>query len=483
VDAVSDVTFAGFAERIDAVAAAEHLPGGIVALVEHGTVRWHHAFGETRIGTGQRPDPDSVFRIASMTKSFTAAAILLLRDRALLRLDDPIATYLPWTVTIGAPPDGPPIAIRDLLTMNGGLPTDDPWGDRHESLALDDFDTLTADGFRFAREPRTGFEYSNLGYALLGRIVDVVAGVPYRDVVERELLAPLGLSSTRFASTAIDDARRAHGYALVDGSLVAEPLVAPGAFSPMGGLHSSVRDLARWIDGFARPGATPSHPLRAATRREQQEGRSFASTTIVAPNGDLPSRTITSLYAYGLVDDRDSRFGRIVHHSGGYPGFGSHMRWHPASGLGIVALANRTYAPMRDLASTLFDDALAALAPAPDVAPTLWPATRAALDIAERLLREWDDTLADASFAPNVDLDVPRAVRRAEAARLGADLGAFSRLTESLSSTSPAQAEWVVAGPSVRVRIGVLLSPDREPRLQSLVYRREPDPPADTQRA
>ena len=212
-EAVADV-WQSAAGRIESLAARHSLPGVVFALVAGRRLAGVHAFGETRLGNGRRPTQDSVFRIASMTKSFTAAAILLLRDRGALSLDEPIVTYLPWARTIGAPDGSAPIAVRDLLTMNGGFPTDDPWGDRQENRSLSSFDALVAGGLSFTREPRTGFEYSNLGYALLGRIVTRVSGVDYPEFVRRELLDPLEMRSTVFDSGEVDEDRRAQGYAL-----------------------------------------------------------------------------------------------------------------------------------------------------------------------------------------------------------------------------------------------------------------------------
>ena len=110
------------------------------------------------------PDADTVFRIASMTKCFTAATILLLRDEGRLRLDDPVRRHVP-ELAGWAPPtaDRGPITIRQLLTMSAGLPTDDPWGDRQQGLPLDRFARLLAAGPTFAWPPGIMFEYSNLG--------------------------------------------------------------------------------------------------------------------------------------------------------------------------------------------------------------------------------------------------------------------------------------------------------------------------------
>ena len=161
VAAIADEVFAGAPELAS-------VPGVAFGIVHDGVLVHSGGYGVATVG-GPAPRADTVFRIASMTKSFTAAAVLLLRDEGRLRLDDPVADHLP--VARALDHDGmAPVTIRDLLTMGGGLATDDPWGDRQESLPLDQFDALVAGGFSVCWPPRTTFEYSNTGYALLGRV-------------------------------------------------------------------------------------------------------------------------------------------------------------------------------------------------------------------------------------------------------------------------------------------------------------------------
>ena len=126
-----------------------------------------------------------------MTKSFTASAVLLLRDEGALSLDEPVGTYVPELAGFrGATADSPLITVRHLLTMSGGLPTDDPWGDRLQGLPLDAFAELLGGGFTFAWPPGTAFEYSNLGYGILGRVLTNVSGQEYRDLIRDRLLHP-----------------------------------------------------------------------------------------------------------------------------------------------------------------------------------------------------------------------------------------------------------------------------------------------------
>ena len=470
--ALADERLAAFRSEIDA-------PGIAYGLVKDGELVHAAGTGEVVLGSGRVPGPDDVFRIASMTKSFTAAAVLLLRDRGALRLDDPLVAHLPWTEGVRPYGGGAVITLRDLLSMNAGLPTDDPWGDRYESLRIEDFDALVAGGVSFVRPPRTGYEYSNLGYALLGRVVTVASGTDYRDFVAREILAPLGLTATRYDAREVPAELLVQGYHPVDSGLVPEPVCVPGAFSAMGGLHSSVRDLARWVAAFQGTWRDEvDHPLSRWSLREMQEQHSHIAAAVAPGAGDVPERVVSASYGFGLVVEDDRRLGRLVSHSGGYPGFGSHMRWHPGSGWGVVVLGNRTYTPAHRVGLGLLAELVEAHRrehPA-DVAATLWPRTRAAMDVVESLVASWDDDLADSWFARNVDLDRPRAERRAAVEGVRSRIGAFTRSTRPWESTSPAHVRWWLDGTEGTAYAEVLLSPDRVPLLQSLTVSTDPVP-------
>src|SRR3954454_23948098 len=186
-------------DRLLGVAADARIPGLAWGVVRDGGLVHSGGTGRARAGEDALPDADSIFRIASMTKSFTAAAVVLLRDEGRLRLDDPAAQLVPAIAGWRNPPAASaPITIRQLLTMPAGLPTDDPWGDRQQALPIDEFDRLLRAGPAFAWPPGTVFDYSNLGYGILGRVITTVAGAEYRDVVRERLLVPLGMTSSGF---------------------------------------------------------------------------------------------------------------------------------------------------------------------------------------------------------------------------------------------------------------------------------------------
>ena len=334
---------------VDAFVAGEPVPGVAYGVILDGELVHTRGIGAADVGSDITPDPDTVFRIASMTKSFTAATVLLLRDEGLLHLDDAAAMHVPELQGQRPSHDGAPaITLRHLLSMSAGFPGDDPWGDRQQDLDPDGFSSFLEGGQSFAFMPGTAFEYSNLGYAILGRVITDVTGQEYRDVVRSRVLEPMGMTSTGFDAAEFPAERLATGYVRRDGAFVEEPVAGYGSFASMGGLFSTVRDLARWVDGFVRayvPRDHHEHPLSRASRLEMQQAHRMIEPELTWTSiAELPTAFVVG-YGFGTFVRSDMELGTVVGHSGGYPGFGSHMRWHPASGVGVVVLGNRTYFP------------------------------------------------------------------------------------------------------------------------------------------
>jgi CubicO group peptidase (beta-lactamase class C family) len=485
---------------VDTFAAEGGQPGLAFGVVRAGELVLAGGRGVRAVeGSWAVPDADTVFRVASMTKSFTAAAILLLRDEGALALDDEAVRYVPALAGVRPPTaDAAPLTIRTLLTMAGGFPTDDPWGDRQQGLSDAEFDALLAGGLSFAWSPGTAFEYSNLGYAILGRVVAAAAGAPYHRVITRRLLEPLGLASTVFEASQVPPERLAVGHVRRGGGWQPVPFDPYGAFAPMGGILSSVRDMARWVgeytDAFPpRDDPEGGHPLRRSSRREQQQPTRPYLLQLAWTGVDRPPALRAASYGFGLVVDSSPRFGTVVGHSGGYPGFGSHMRWHPATGLGVVVLANGTYAPAYVLTERILDALLAGEldgAPRAGVRALVpeggapWPATEVAAADVERLVDAWDDELAARLFAENVDLDEPLAVRRARLEQLQELLGPFEPDPGAeVEHASPAHRSWWLRGPGGRLRLDIRMTPQRPPLVQSLALVPVPEPSTDLRRA
>jgi CubicO group peptidase (beta-lactamase class C family) len=468
-------------------------PGLAYGIVMNGELVHAAGLGERHLG-GPPPDAGTVFRIASMSKSFTASAVLALRDDGGLKLDDPAEEYVPemrgW---LRVTPDSARVSIRHLLTMTAGFPTDDPWGDRQQGLPLEDFARFLARGVSSNWAPGTRFEYSNLGYAILGRVITAVTGQAYPDHIRHRLLHPLGMTRTGFEAEEFEAPGRrdsassglARGYRRTPDGWSEVAFDVAGAFAPMGGVFSCVRDLARWVAGFAAafppggPEAGGAHPVRPATRREMQLPQALTGWDKPAafPGDTAPA---LSAYGFGLFVEDHPGFGRIVSHSGGYPGFGSNMRWHPGSGTGVIALGNSTYAAMMTLATRMLDAVLrqrerpatgygVALAPAAPGGAGPWPETLAAREAVSGLLRSWDDAQAARLFTPNVAQDAPFDERRQVIAAIRERIGDF-RDDEGRRPEfdTPAHCRWWLAGERGVVQAQIQLNPERPPRVQSL---------------
>ena len=470
-------------EVADRFLVGKNIPGVAYGVVVSGELAHSRGIGTLRIGEDAPPDADSVFRIASMTKSFTAATILSLRDEGRLSLDDPIARHVPELVSLRGPTtDSPAITVRHLLTMTSGLATDDPWGDRQQGLDLAAFSELLRGPLTFAWTPGTRFEYSNLGYGILGRLITNVAGAEYREVVRDRLFGPLGMDATAYLEEEVPRERLAHGYLWRDDGYVEEPLGPYGALASMGGMFTSVRDLARWVAFFTdayppRDDPGGAFPLSRASRREMQQALGSCWPNVTLPNPDTNPEVSAGGYGFGLFVEDDLRWGRIVSHSGGYPGFGSNMRWQPASGLGVIVLANHRYAP----ATLLGREIMVSLLGSEAVPARRIHASSALVDARagiERLLAQWDDDLAARLFAMNVALDEPIDRRRDEIARIRQAHGPLRPDPElpEQSQTPLHVAWWLADDHGGRVRVEVRLSPESPALVQTFGLTSVPAP-------
>lgn len=435
-------------------------PGVAWGLVRGGELVAGGGLGTLRVerDTRHTPDVDSVFRIASMTKSFTGAALMTLVAAGRIGLDDHVATHVPelegWR---GPTTDGPPLTVRHLVSMESGLPTDDAWADRHVDLTDEQMDALIAAGAEFAWTPGVRFEYSNLGWGLVGRVIERVADVRPQSLVSSALLEPLGMTATTWAHPASGEV--AEPYRLQDDEWMheADPL-GDGAIAPMGGIWTTVRDLARWVgfftDAFPPRSEPDDGPLPRWARREMQQLRRVDELARLRPSPTGPSRVAVTGYGIGLAVRIDERLGISVGHSGGLPGYGSHMRWLPEHGVGVIALANVTYANMHAACV----EALEVLAGLEDLGPAFAieasPALSRASIEATELLSSWNDADAGAMFADNAVLD-ESFERRAEAATRLASRHGPLEATPSLEPETPLRGSFTLGGGVMRVGIGL----------------------------
>ena len=215
-----------------AYATDKKIPGMVWGVVIDGQVAHLGSFGVRDRASNAPVTPDTAFRIASMTKSVTALAVLKLRDDGRLSLEDPVSRWIPAFARMERPTrDTPPLTIRQLLSHSAGFPEDNPWGDQQLSATDAMLDDWLAKGIPFSTPPGTRYEYSNYAFGLLGRVVTKAAGVPYEQYVRAEILSKLHMDGSTFQFADVPAARRAIGYRLKpDGTYAEEPPLPHGVF-------------------------------------------------------------------------------------------------------------------------------------------------------------------------------------------------------------------------------------------------------------
>lgn len=382
--------------RIDALlarhVAAGTTPGLSAVIVHGGAVVLDKGYGNRSIEPALPVEPTTKFAIGSVTKQFTCACVLRLAEQGLLAIDDPVAKWFP-SLTRAAD-----ITLRDLMQHTSGYPDYYPldFVDRRMRQPIDP-DALLREyaGGALDFEPGTEWSYSNTGYILLGRVVELVTGQPFGAVLQERLLQPLGLDETSY-EPAPDGADLAHGYvAFAMGA--PEPCAheARGWIGAAGGLWSTARDLAKWqwalLDGRVLSPA------------------SWAAMTAPAVLRD--GRETTSGFGLGL---RVQHGRRVFAHSGAVDGYAAYGAIVPSTGSAIVLLANQS-GGLGSLAGRVLDAMFEADAAAPAVAGP--PAAEVASAIFGELQRGEPDR---ARFTADFDEYLGKARVAAAAARLQA---------------------------------------------------------------
>jgi CubicO group peptidase (beta-lactamase class C family) len=323
------------------------LYAGVAAVVHGDELAWSGAYGLADAASGRQASAGDLFRIASITKTVTGTAILQLRDAGTLDLDEPATRWLP-ELTGSASGDGMrAVTIRRLLSHESGLASQPPGTDfLAESPVYEGAAGRTlarAAEICTAIPPSHQPKYSNLGYELLGEIVQRASGVPYPQYVAERILAPLGMTSTAFEPLGPELAAGCvTGYSprVFSDELAPAPSMPP--LWAEGGLWSAAGDLARWLSfqlsAYAgEPGEAAEPPvLAAATLREMHKPRYL---------GDEEWS-----YAIGIswMAVRKEKV-TWIHHSGGLPGFTSLACFDRATRVGAIALLNGS-GPVDDLA-------------------------------------------------------------------------------------------------------------------------------------
>ena len=454
------------------------VPGMIYGVVIDGKLA-HLGMNGVRMTDGQvAVDESTRFRIASMSKAFTALAILSLRDKGKLGLDDLAEKHIPemrgWRYPTS---DSPRLRIRDLLHHVGGFVTDDPWGDRQQPLPAEEFSRMIAGGVPWSRPPETAMEYSNFGYALLGRIVTNVSGMPYDRYIEQTIMRPLGMTSSGYEFRDVPASARAVGYRWEGQQWVEEPTMAHGEFGAMGGVYTTAGDYSRWLSFLlsawpARDGPEIG-PVKRSTVREMAQGLNFADTRkrVGGPPGD--QCIWAQAYAMGFWATRECTLGLVLSHGGGFPGYGSFVALAPERRAAVFVLTNRTYSGPSEAVWTalLAMDRQGMIPPAPRVVAPILESMQTALHAAYKAR---SIAPLNGKLAMNFLMDRSALAWDAELARIHQQLGRCTS-AEPLFATGALSTSFRWNCERGKLDGQILLAPTNPPTIQAWKLNPKPD--------
>lgn len=328
------------------------VPGMGLAVVLGDSIVHDAGFGVADRETGRPVDPETSFYIGSSTKALTATAVVLLAERGEIDLTDPVSRYLP-NLALEPPLDADSVSIESLLTMTHGIEDGGPvilrtayTGDFTAGTLID---LLSEYG---PAESGRAFDYGNLGYNILGLVLDPSDGHGWKEVVRREVLEPLGMAQTTARVSTVDPERLAMPHSIVPGEGFRRvPLAKADAnLHAAGGHFSTPRDLARFVAAHVTDGMLEGERIFPAA----------AIATTHEKHADQ-DREFGPFHRYGWGYGWDlGTFGRdtIVHRFGSFSGYRSHMSFLPAHGIGVVVLVNGDgpASPAADLMATYVYD-------------------------------------------------------------------------------------------------------------------------------
>ncbi len=451
---------------------SRHIPGVSFGIVVDDSLVFTTSYGLTNQEKSIQASSKSAFRIASMSKSFTAMSILKLRDEGKLRLSDPAAHFIPELKEIEyLTTDATPITIENLLTMTAGFPEDNPWGDRQLDAPDAELIEMVKNGISFSNIPSFEYEYSNLGYALLGHIVSKVSGMPYQEYITKNIFIPLGMTHTSWEYSEIPENLLAIGYRWENDQYLLEPMLHDGSYGAMGGIITTIEDFSKYVSFHlsAWPPRNDDEPSNLVKRSTVREMHRQTFPRLMPSSTDINNQPCPLMiaYGYGLRTSRDCNQLYSVAHGGALPGFGSNYVFYPEYGVGIMAFGNLTYTgplPTAEIERLLFSEhgLVARKLPLSNI-------LKKRKDEILNLIFDWDQAESSSIFAENFFLDRSFDYRKNEINALLEQAGEMLEVTEVIPLN---QLRMVI---SMKCKNGIIktlitLNPEPNPLIQQLSF-------------
>lgn len=446
-----------------------HWPGLAYGIVVDGKLVHSGGIGYTDIETKQSADATSDFRIASMTKSLTAMAILKLRDEGKLKLDDPAYLYIPEMKGMKyLTRDATPVTIKNLLTHTAGYPEDNPWGDRQLADKDEQLIALYKKGVSFSHNPGLAYEYSNLGFATLGYIIKKVTGKTYENYITENILKPLGMTHTYWEYTKVPKDKLAYGYRWIDNKWVEQPLLHDGTYGAMGGLITTIEDFSKYmaahLNAWPPRDDAEAGPIKRSSIREMQYPWDISTLNANAKTTTgRPCPNVTA-YCYGLRWEKDCDNRIYVGHTGGLPGFGSQWNIMPEYGIGVVCFANLTYAKAGYLNNVVLDTLLAISGIKARQLPPSAILNQRKNELM-KVIADWNTAKASGIFAMNFFMDYFPDKLKADATAAFEKAGKITNVGDVIPENQM-RGYFIIQGEKTNIRVAFTLTPENPGLIQ-----------------
>lgn len=449
-------------------ALANHLPGYAYGIVLDGELLVSGAGGYANISKKILASTRSMFRVASMSKSFTALAIIKLRDEGKLKLDEPVSLYIPALKGQYLTNDAAEMTIRELLTHSAGFPEDNPWGDRQLADTEEELMSLLKKGISFSNVNGTEYEYSNLGFATLGLIIKNVTGISYNEYIEQNIWKRLGMQAS-WEYSKVPESQLAKGYKWVNKDWQEEALLHDGIYGAMGGMISSIESFSKYIalhqQAWPARNDEENIIIRRSSLREMHQPWRFNSLNPYFKYADGSNCAIVNSYGYGLAIMRDCNNNVMVGHSGGLPGFGSNWRFMPDYGIGLMFFANSTYSATASFNLRVIDT-LIKLADLKPRILTASPILKERKNELARLLPTFNGALASGIFAENFFLDYSTDSLKQQAISIYEHIGGIVSVSEIIPMNQ-LRGSFIIQGAKGKAIVFFTLTPENPALIQS----------------
>ena len=321
-------------EQIEQTRTEHRIPGIAVGIVRCGELAWFYGCGETELGNRNSPHEHSTFRVASNTKTFTAASLMVLQEASMLSLDDPLLLHIPeFTAVNPSAGNLEDITLKRLATHYSGLPTEHPSTDwdaprfPHMQQMIERIEKVET-----VIPPDSQWKYSNMAYGFLGEVVSRLSGKTFQQFARSELLEPLGMTDTTFNPKDVTELNCVAGYSPPKpehDEIRIAPYANLNGLDSAGQLITTVSDLAKWLAFHIRDTHKADNNAQLLSAHSMRE--------LMHP------AYINEAWSTGqCIGWRGTRHGENVYlgHGGGIHGFGTQTLFHRPSQIGVIVLTN-----------------------------------------------------------------------------------------------------------------------------------------------